>query len=106
MATLDALLPELAPYAKWLVSQFPGLKVTSVYRSPTDQLRLWNARSSNPYPVARPGTSYHEYRRAWDMVGPPELLERAGRVWESMGGTWGGRPRIAGHRPDPIHFQA
>jgi hypothetical protein len=85
-----------------LVNYFPTLKVTSVYRSPTDQLRLWNNRHNNPYPVAPPGSSYHEYRRAFDVVGPPDVLAAAGRVWESWGGTWGGRFRNA----DPIHFQA
>lgn len=99
---LDQLEPWLAPYAKALVSYFPQLTVTSVYRSPTDQIRLWNNRARNPYPVARPGTSWHEYRRAWDMVGPDDMLELAGRTWEAWGGTWGGRF----HNSDPIHFQA
>lgn len=99
---LSALAPWLRPYAEYLVSHFPGLRVTSVYRSPTAQLALWNARASNPFPVAPPGTSYHEYRRAWDMVGPAEQLEAAGRIWQSWGGTWGG----TFGRADPIHFQA
>lgn len=99
---LSGLQPWLRPYAEALVSYFPMLKVTSVYRSPTKQLELWNNRASNPYPVAPPGTSYHEYGRAWDMVGPSEYLEWAGRTWQSWGGTWGG----AFSRRDPIHFQA
>lgn len=99
---LSGLEPWLRPYAEALLGYFPELRVTSVYRSPTDQLRLWNNRHRNPYPVAPPGTSWHEHRRAWDMVGPPERLAAAGRVWESWGGTWGGRFG----RPDPIHFQA
>lgn len=102
MASLDGLLPELQPYAKYLVALFPRLQVTSVYRSTTEQIELYRSRSRNPYPVAPPGTSYHEYRRAWDMVGPEADLELAGRIWESWGGTWGGRFR----RLDPIHFQA
>lgn len=77
---------------------FPSLRVTSVYRSRTEQLRLWNNRHNNPYPVAPPGLSYHEYGRAWDMVGPPDQLERAGAVWRSWGGTWS--------PSDRIHFQA
>lgn len=99
---MNGLQPWLRPWAEALVRYFPGLKVTSVYRSYSDQLRLWNARAKNQYPVARPGTSWHEYGRAWDMVGPPDQLELAGRVWESWGGTWGGRFS----RTDPIHFQA
>jgi len=96
------LAPWLSPYADWLVAQFPRLTVTSVYRSPSEQLRLWNARATNPYPVAPPGRSWHQYGRAWDMVGPPDDLAAAGALWESIGGTWGGR---FGHA-DPIHFQA
>jgi hypothetical protein len=101
VASLDGLLPELQPYAHYLVSLFPRLLVTSVYRSRTAQLELYRNRAKNPYPVAPPGLSYHEYRRAWDMVGPPEDLARAGQIWESWGGTWGGRFRNL----DPIHFQ-
>lgn len=101
MASLDGLLPELQPYARYLCSLFPQLTVTSVYRSYTAQLELYRNRARNPYPVAPPGRSYHEYRRAWDMVGPPDQLEAAGRLWESWGGRWGGRF----HRLDPIHFE-
>ena len=97
---MRGLQPWLRPYAEYLVSLARGqLKVTSVYRSPTEQLRLWHNRHRNPYPVAPPGTSYHEYGRAWDMVGPREWLEWAGRTWQSWGGSWGGAR-------DPIHFQA
>jgi hypothetical protein len=104
---LEQLEPWLRPYAEqlfyYLDLYFPGeVTITNVYRSPSKQLELWNNRANNPYPVAPPGTSYHEFRRAWDMVGPPEVLAWAGQVWESWGGTWGGR---FGHS-DPIHFQA
>lgn len=97
-SSLKALEPWLRPYADALTSYFPQLRITSVYRSPTEQLRLWNNRAHNPYPVAPPGSSYHEYRRAWDMVGPQEQLELAGQIWRKWGGTWSPR--------DPIHFQA
>lgn len=99
---INGLEPWLVPYAKALIAYFPQLRVTSVYRSPTEQYRLWLTRASNPYPVAPPGQSWHEYRRAWDMVGPADQLELAGRTWQSWGGTWGG----AFSRADPIHFQA
>lgn len=90
----------LRPWARALRRAYPRLKVTSVYRSYGDQLRLWNNRATNPYPVSPPGRSKHGQGRAFDMVGPPELLAQAGRTWESWGGTWGGRFR------DPIHFEA
>jgi len=98
-AALSGLQPFLRPYARALLSYFPGLAVTSVFRSRTSQLSLWNNRRNNPYPVAPPGTSKHELGLAWDMVGPPEILKQAGAVWESWGGRWGGR------FGDPIHFE-
>lgn len=92
------LQPWLSPYADWLLSQFKGLQVTSTYRSWGEQLRLWNNRYNNPYPVAPPGTSMHELGRAFDVVGPIETLREAGSLWRAMGGTWG--------ESDAIHFQA
>lgn len=91
-------MPWLRPYADALVGYFPQLRITSVYRSHTEQLRLWNNRANNPYPVAPPGTSYHEHRRAFDLTGPDAELRRAGAVWRSWGGQW--------FESDPIHFQA
>lgn len=102
MADLRELIPELQPYALYLTALItkydPGARVTSVYRSYTDQLDLWNNRARNPYPVARPGTSYHQYRRAFDVSARPEVLAWAGEVWRSWGGTV--------PMNDPIHFQA
>jgi hypothetical protein len=88
----------LSPYAAYLIAHFPALRVTSVYRSYSEQLSLYLNRSRNPYPVAPPGRSYHQYGRAWDMTGPREQLARAGAIWRSWGGTWS--------ESDPIHFQA
>jgi len=99
--SLNGLLPELQPYAHYLLGLFPRLTITSVYRSMTDQIRLYNNRASNPFPVAPPGRSYHQYRRAWDMVGPAEDLKQAGAIWKSWGGRWGGDFRNL----DPIHFE-
>lgn len=96
--SLSGLQPWLSPYAKWLLSLYPPAKVTSTYRSYSDQLKLWLNRSSNPYPVAPPGRSYHELGRAFDVDAPPEILEQLGAVWIRMGGTW--------HISDRIHFQA
>lgn len=92
----------MAPYASALVSYFPTLRVTSVYRTYSQQVQLYNnwLAGRSKYPAAPPGSSYHEYGRAWDMVGDAAELARAGAVWESWGGTWGGR------FGDEIHFQA
>lgn len=92
--SFSGLQPWLRPHAQALLGYFPRLRVTSVYRSRTQQLRLWNNRHRNPYPVAPPGQSLHEYGLAWDMVGPPELLEEAGRIWNSWGGHWSPADRI------------
>jgi hypothetical protein len=91
------LVPELRPFARALVGGFPGLRVTSVRRSRTEQIRLWRTRARNPYPVAPPGQSLHEYGLAWDMVGPLETLRRAGLTWKSWGGHWS--------PADVIHFE-
>jgi hypothetical protein len=42
--------------------------ITSGLRTYAEQMRLWNSRGSNPYPVARPGTSRHESGRAADVT--------------------------------------
>ncbi len=97
MSSFSGLQPWLRPYASALKAYFPGLRVTSVYRSYSEQLRLWNNRARNPYPVAPPGQSLHEYGLAWDMVGADDQLEAAGRAWNSWGGHWS--------PSDKIHFE-
>lgn len=42
--------------------------ITSGWRSRAEQQRLHDDRGSNPYPVARPGTSMHERGRAIDVL--------------------------------------
>lgn len=98
MSWSNGLQPWLRPWAEYLVRHFPRLRVTSVYRSLTEQAELYRNRERNPYPVAPPGRSKHNYGLAWDMTGPREDLEQAGRIWQSWGGTWGGET-------DPIHFE-
>ena len=98
MNSLNGLQPWLRPYAAWLLSLYPAAVVTSTYRSYSDQLRLWLTRSSNPYPVAPPGSSYHQYGRAFDVDAPPQILAQLGQAWIRIGGTW--------HASDRIHFQA
>lgn len=106
MSSLASLRPEIYPAAQYLVDYLNGagypVRVTSVYRSYTDQLKLWNNRAYNPFPVAPPGSSLHEQRRAFDVSAAPEVLAWMGAVWQSWGGRWGG---AFGH-PDPIHFEA
>jgi LAS superfamily LD-carboxypeptidase LdcB len=42
--------------------------ITSGGRTYAEQERLWNARGSNPYPVANPGSSRHETGNAADVT--------------------------------------
>lgn len=98
MASFSGLQPWLRGPAQALAAKFPGLTLTSTYRSKTAQRKLYANRANNPYPVAPPGRSYHEYGRAFDLNGDLATLTRAGALWNSWGGTWSAR--------DPIHFQA
>lgn len=98
MADIHQLQPWLQPFAAALLSYMPNARVTSTYRSISDQTRLYNNRANNPYPVAPPGHSYHNYGRAFDVVDEPAVLQWAGKVWKAWGGQW--------FPSDPIHFQA
>jgi len=98
--------PQLKPYFRWLLASAqrldPAARVTSGYRSPTEQARLYRRflAGASRYPAAPPGKSYHEYGRAIDIVARPEVLRALGLAWEKLGGKWGGRFH------DDIHFQA
>ncbi len=61
--------PELLAKLEALAAQ-KGLKfhVTSGLRTVAEQQRLWDARHSNPFPVARPGTSRHHDGEAADVT--------------------------------------
>ena len=87
--------------ALYLVGQQYGLKptVTSLYRSPADQARLYRAylEGRSLYPAAPPGRSAHERGRAMDLTSEDQPW--LGAVWEAWGGKWGG------HYSDPIHFE-
>jgi len=110
MADLRTLRRDLAPWAKYLydVGKYydPLLVVTSAYRSPAKQARLyakWRSGES-AIPAAPPGRSLHEHGVAFDLArigkNPLDdpLLNWLGAVWESWGGRWGGAR-------DPVHFQ-
>ena len=101
-AALNQLQPWLYPWARWLIGQAPYVQVSSVYRTAQYQRQLYLAflRGESRYPAAPPGRSYHEYGRAFDLIGPPEVLQQLGETWEAVGGRWGGR------FGDPIHFEA
>lgn len=105
-ASISQLIPELQPFASDLVraAGAAGLqpRVTSTRRSTQEQTRLYRRyqQGLNPYPVAPPGTSAHEFGYAFDMVvSPMDAITDVGAYWEQQGGVWGGE------FSDPIHFE-
>jgi len=114
MGAYDDLDPRFREWARELVSLAERFgmrpRVTSTRRSIQTQIALWDKRqrvlsgqlpfSTQPFPVAPPGTSQHELGLAIDVVVHPEGSQRVlGDVWTGWGGRWGG----AG---DPIHYGA
>lgn len=71
--------------------------VTSGFRTTAAQRSLWAARTANPYPVARPGTSAHERGRAVDVS--RSFADRLAAVGPAVGLC---RPLP---RTDPVHFE-
>lgn len=115
MASVRELVPELVPWAEYLLrvasSQGWRVSVNSVFRSRARQTVLYQrylqcrARGGRGtcLPAAVPGTSDHELGRAFDitvngnMWGPEQRA--LGQLWQSWGGRWGGER-------DPVHFAA
>lgn len=104
MASLRELSPEVRPAAqalvRWLQRRGIRVTVTSARRSYATQAALYAKcqRQACPYPVAPPGHSQHALGLAWDMVLEPPAYALAGRAWEHIGRTWGGR------FGDKVHF--
>lgn len=74
-----------------------SVPVSSGYRSPAQQRRLWQRRATNPYPVAAPGTSMHERGLAIDV--PASFVATLAAVAREAGLC---RPLP---RTDPVHFE-
>lgn len=109
--TLDARVqPFVRDFLAHLAKQGIRSHITSARRSPTKQAQLYRAAKAGKsrFPAAPPGKSTHATGLAFDVVfnglSPPAdppypwPYDAVGRLWESMGLTWGGRFR------DPIHF--
>jgi D-alanyl-D-alanine carboxypeptidase len=84
---LDANPELLARLERLAAARGETWEVTSGLRTTAEQQRLWDNRASNPFPVARPGTSRHEHGNAADVtiggrpiqdVVPRDELVRAG----------------------------
>ena len=113
------LLSDLIPWFEWILSYVqyydPSARVTSAFRSRTEQARLYRRWQAGlmPGPVAPPGLSLHEQGRAVDIYTNVQgdvasityALKQAGAAWQQVGGTWGGAFKGSG-KYDPIHFEA
>ena len=71
--------------------------ITSGWRSPAAQQALWDRRATNPFPVARPGTSSHERGTAIDV--PRAFAPALAAVGPAVGLC---RPLST---TDPVHFE-
>lgn len=96
-AARAGLAPELLAALQRAEALLGPVPVTSGWRSPAQQQALWDRRGSNPYPVARPGTSAHERGRAIDV--PLSFSDRLAAVSAQTGLC---RPLP---RTDPVHFE-
>lgn len=102
--SLGDVHPALAARINWIqrVSAAYGLAttVTSGYRTYEEQRELYENRGTNPFPVAPPGCSTHEYGLAVDLVANPyrpEYQNWLGSLGRYLGLVW--------RREDPVHFQ-
>jgi hypothetical protein len=69
----------------------------SGYRSLAEQTALWERRGTNPFPVARPGTSMHERGLAIDV---PRAFVPVLRRVAAQAGLCDPLPTT-----DPVHFE-
>ncbi len=65
---LDAHPELLARLERLAASRGETFEVTSGLRTTAEQQALWDRRATNPFPVARPGTSLHEHGNAADVT--------------------------------------
>jgi hypothetical protein len=65
---LDANPELLARLERLAAARGETWNVTSGLRTHAEQQHLWDNRASNPFPVARPGTSRHEHGNAADVT--------------------------------------
>ena len=72
------------------------VEVVSGLRTRVEQEELWRRRHTNPYPVARPGTSDHERGVAIDV--PRAVAEELAAIGPAVGLC---RPLP---QTDPVHF--
>jgi len=103
---LEDLHPALERGARELMRRmalagFPHVGISSTYRNNAHQNWLFEQGRTRPGNIvtnARGGQSIHNYRLAFDIFqnirsqewNNPRFFETAGRIWQEMGGEWGG----------------
>lgn len=92
---LDPLLRAAIARAETLLGE--AIPIVSGLRTRAQQQALWDARHTNPYPVARPGTSRHELGMAIDV--PVSFAPRLAAI-QTQSGLCQVLPVS-----DPIHFE-
>lgn len=106
VALLQPQLRNAVPAIVQDVEQATGKAVTipphGGWRSSATQAALYAARASNPYPVAAPGSSYHEFGGALDLdiVGgtDADYATMANLVQQKYG-------LVSGYPNDRVHMQ-
>lgn len=94
---LDRVNPALRAAATRMINDNPyGGYISSGFRSIEAQRRLYN--SDNPYPVAAPGKSKHNFGEALDISGSPQA-----RQWFAENAAKYGLH--IPHKNDPVHYE-
>lgn len=114
---IEDLDPNLQYYVQYFVDwmNYAGapVRIVSTLRSQEEQARLYAQGRTTPGPIvtnAPPGTTYHEYGRAFDIAfvgygnSPPDpsWWDYAGAVGKALGFRWGGDFHTIKDRP---HFE-
>jgi len=103
---LEDLHPTLERGARELMRRmalagFTHVGISSTYRNNVHQEYLFAQGRTRPGPIvtnARAGQSIHNYRLAFDIFqnirgkewNNPRFFEAGGKIWQEMGGEWGG----------------
>ena len=97
-AGIEGLTPEMAAaVARAGALLGESVPISSGWRSRAQQAALWAGRHTNPYPVARPGTSMHERGLAIDV---PRAFVATLRTVAAAAGLCQPLPVS-----DPVHFE-
>jgi len=110
---LDQLYPTVKAKCLALIAECAKQKlpitITQTYRSTAYQQSLYNEGRSTKGEIvtnAKPGTSMHEYRVAFDFcmseVGHTwdvTMMDKVGEIGEKLGLTWGGHFKTITDRP-------